>query len=447
MMQIRIKRNISQYCAFALLGLLFVFPQIQMQIRYLIPIVGLLLLLEPSTMKEKILTVTTLYIFYVCAVGLMIVLMDDDGNLNDATSPIKDLLWISVAVVASRKMPTNASLWLSSIVLIMSLIGLLLDIYAGPAQRWIPFAIQNEVLLDYAGGHEGHVAYDRYGGFTYEAGVIGGMSAIFMLVNLILLLIDRSLQKRLFGMYDRGVALIGIACGVGITMLAKTKSAIAIIILSFALTALTSIIFSKNRVKSIRLGAMAAFITISAVITLTFLARSSPSYNDYIENEYNHIIGAINGENRVELGEGAGLSSRIQGVLLLFNSVISHPLGGGVTLGEYFTNGSRENIIPTPEMLKFWNAGKYNTYYSFILNSISQGGIIAIAYILYILINLFMKFRNAEIINSNYYGILLAVAFLILGFNTELVPYVPMVIFVTFIAEGLEGVKLNRTPI
>jgi hypothetical protein len=423
--------NIASTSALMLLSLLFIFPQIQLQIRYLIPLVGLLLVLEPRVLNEKLLKISVLVELYITIVGIIIVWLYNDGSIENALSPLKDLLWITVAFIAVRNVSLKSYYWSTFIVLIISFIGLLLDTYAGPAQRWIPFSIQNETHLDYAGGYEAHDKVERYGGFTYEAGVLAGMSAIFIMMLPMLISGIFNSNKIRFSSLDRCVTIFAFISGLGIMLLTKTKSGISIIITSTFLYLLSSLLFIKSDISSYKRRINLLLIVLSIPIICYFTTVLSHGNRNYFQEEYDNILGAINGEHRADLGEGGGLTSRIQGLLLATYSFVQHPLGSGLTLCENYTNGSREKIEATPEMLNFWREGKYCTYYSYFAAFATHGGIFSLLFLLYLWHYLYRQYHKSKFVFLRMYGIIFMIAFIVLSINVELLPYIPMVVYVS----------------
>jgi len=351
-----------------------------------------------------------------------------DGTVPNALAPIRTLSFGTLVILYARNARLQDYSKLVSLILIAGSIGMLLDTFFHPAQKWIPFPIQNAELITYiAGSHE---RSGRFGGFTYEAGVIAGMTSIFLLMNNAILFF-KSLNRSL-NISNRNKMLIYFSnlCGFGTFFLSKTKSGIFIIALSIIAMSLV-IMFTKSGInRKVRQVSNRIIMALCLMIVIGFIVIKTTKYGAYFDQEINYLQIALSGGLNSSTGEGAGLATRIEETTLCFYSFLKHPLGGGVTDGRFFTEGSLNLISPTPEMIAFMIKGKYNGYKGAIFNMISQGGILSVAFLYYLFRSIKIVYTKNRYQASAAIAIMFIVAFIALGLSVELIPYIEMILLV-----------------
>lgn len=151
---------------------LMVFPQIPVQFRYLAIITAGLAIFHLDVNKAPGVRMIVLYTLFVCFVGMCVVALFDDGSFSEALYGIRAMSLCVLVMIFSTNVSLTGFTLLTSSVLFGGFVGMVIDTYAGPAWQKVPFPIFSDVQLMLMGDR--YMSSERFGGFTFEAGVVGG---------------------------------------------------------------------------------------------------------------------------------------------------------------------------------------------------------------------------------------------------------------------------------
>jgi hypothetical protein len=430
----RLELTLLVICSIIITAILS-FPQIPLQIRYVIPVSLMVLALCPSILKEKIWQWMAIYTAYVTTLGIGIIATQGDGNgtINNALWGIRSLGFCTIICGFIQVAKPKHYLMVFATTLVISSIGIVLDVVAGPAHNWIPFPIMDMDKYSYAGNKS--VTSDRYGGFTYESGVLGGETSVIFAISL-LASIGLTLRSKTSNFFKLPVSIFFpslIITGLYpiIVLLAKTKSSIAILAGSILAIGVSYLFIKRGSLKKSQVLVLSVISLFLLSIPLAIVALEKTTYGDYVREEIQNaeIVANIQQVQSVDKFAGGGLASRYEYLQLAIKSLPTSPFGGGYSNGQYFTRNGRGQIQPTPEMVQFWKNEMFNGYKSFLLNMLSQGGIISIIFLI-----LLLRELSKQPPYLQFYAPGLVGAFLVLGATVELVPYIELI----FLAIGFK---------
>lgn len=369
---------------YILVVILFVFPQFPLRVRYLIPIGFLALLRYRQLLDFKPFLAFSAYTVYTICAGVFFVAFYNDGELADAFFPIKSLIVVALIVAYLPNLPVIYLAGLFSLWIGLQSIATIYDHTRGPIWQALPFPIFEKQHIFYLAGNT--YASERYGGFTFESSVLGGMTGIMLGLILVYLycIIFRRWNARL--VLQLMVVLITVTAAMGIMFFTKTKTSY-LTLASFGTGFLLVLLFQKNRnfLRQKLLGS--ALIVLVAVIAIVIVGVSKKtSYGDYIENELTNLYRLkTHGFSQTD---GEGLNVRIEYAKIGYYGLFHNPWGTGMTNGYVYASPVLNKIEPPPEMLFFFNQGNYAGYKSHFFNTAQIGGVIGISMIIYLLYGL-----------------------------------------------------------
>lgn len=418
--------NTSTLLAGFLLLVFFIFPQIPIQIRFFVPIVALLCCMQFDLLREKIVWWLVGFTIYISIVGVLVFQFTGEGSLNDALFGVKALSLSFVSLIFARRANLHYFVILMSVILVGCATGLVLNSKFTSIYTQIPFPIFSERDLLIRGASE--LTSERFGGFTYEAGVAGGMSAFFLLFLVaiaILFLSNPKLRAETLGVAPIGVAAV-LAFGLTI-YLSKTKSSLFIFLGALLVYSVYALFAGKK--------AGAAWIKGSVIISFAIGLFSLPvaanalkntSMGEYINKEMDNIYLLVNrGFDRTE---GLGLNTRIECAKKAIYALPYRPTGGGHSGGLYYVGPILEKINSTPEMDFFHNQGVYDGYKGALFNIIGQGGVVSLFFLGYIWIGIYRQLTRTGLDGAGGAAVILIAGLLLLGLTVELLPYLEMTI-------------------
>jgi hypothetical protein len=277
-----------------------------------------------------------------------------------------------------------------------------------------------------------HLTSERFGGFTFEAGVIGGMSGIFIVVNLSILIMGLWDSRLRMPSIMQLISAVGIICGLGAIYLSRTKSGLIILVFGMIVMAF-AMLFIKRGVplwtKTILWGAIiAAFASFPVAYRIT----KNTANGEYIEKEVSNVYLLLNRGFTRE--EGGGLQTRIQSMKIAVYGLLFRPTGAGYTNGYFYAQPVMKYVEPTAEMEWFHNQGRYNGYKGAIFNLMGQGGVLAIILLVYLLKTICRGMVNSGAAGGGAIAALLVSGVVMLGFTVELLPYFEIIMLLVGLA-------------
>lgn len=429
---------------------LMVFPQIPVQFRYLAIITAGLAIFHLDVNKAPGVRMIVLYTLFVCFVGMCVVALFDDGSFSEALYGIRAMSLCVLVMIFSTNVSLTGFTLLTSSVLFGGFVGMVIDTYAGPAWQKVPFPIFSDVQLMLMGDR--YMSSERFGGFTFEAGVVGGMSAIFILINISILLLGLWSNKLRLPSIIQLTSVIGIACGIGAIYLSRTKAAFIIIALGFFVMAVAMLFVRRGVPVWSKFLLWGVILAAFASLPLAYRMTKNTAHGEYIEKEVSNAYLLIT--RGFDREEGGGLQTRIQSAKIAIFGLFFRPTGAGYTNGYFYAEPVLKYVEPTNEMEWFHNMGRYNGYKGAFFNLLGQGGILAIVLFVYLLRLICRGLINSGAPGGGAIASLLITAVLILGFTVELLPYFEIIMLVLGLAYiidhqlgGFGGLAGNGVPV
>jgi hypothetical protein len=407
-----------------LTGLFFVFPQLPVRVR----LVGLLFLCAgPFALGlRKSISFKLSVVFFgsmLCA-GMATMVITGSGDAFGVLYPVRSL-FISVFVLIFMR---SGNLKLSSafiaVWMILQLGGLLVDIKRGPVEAHIPFAIFSE--LEEALREARTMTHERSGGFTFEAGVLGGMTAFFMILatmRLAGLLFQGSVFTKWLESACLGAALVA---GCTILALTKTKAGIAVLALFWAISMIGVIVSTRAKMQhKITVLCGAAALGVGVFIVLVPLSEST-GLRSYIDEEVIKLRQIV--DYGMGVNESAGIGTRTEMAKAATYGLMKYPLGVGVVNGHLIYEKVGDRIENTTEMDFLFSMGAYNGFKGYLFNTIVRSGIIGLLTLMGISV-------LAVLLMGRYtsLGYMIAIGFfpsiILLAASVEMLPLWEMLVF------------------
>jgi hypothetical protein len=327
---------LGETAAFLLALFLFVFTEVPLQLRYLLPLTLVILVRHFRQGVEKWLSVLTIMTAYQCLVGIAFVLLTGTGEPGNAVySPLREYAIAVLILIALKRAPFKVILLFIGAWACAEMLALQCEARGINPQALVPFPLyKNPLMID--------DVRERFRGFTAESGVLGGMSAIFLL-TLILTFICVLHQPAL--RYSRGtrrgirLTLAMMTAVLLTSMLVMTLTKSGAFILSTAFLTLLIFAFFARDWRSV-------ITVVSALLVCAFCAGAFVSSNvsgqRYIEDQIDTITSYARTGDISEIRD-TGFATRVQGVRLAVLGVAEYPLGVGyegiVTyFGQHLTN-------------------------------------------------------------------------------------------------------------
>ncbi len=398
---------------------LMVFPQIPIKFRYLAIVAAGLAFFHVDVHRAPGVRAIVLYTFFVCVVGLTVVAFTGDGSYSEALYGIRAMSLCVLVMIFATNVTLSGFTLLSSVILGGGFVGMVIDAYRGPAWQKVPFPIFSEVQIMLMG--ERHMTSERFGGFTFEAGVIGGMSAIFILFNVSILLIGLwDMRLRMPSLFQL-ISGAGITLGLGAIYLSKTKAGLLIIVIGLLAMAIAMLFIRRGVPVWIKMILWGGIFAIFSSLPIAYKIVKNSATGEYIDKEISiFYLYFTRGFTR---DEGGGLQTRIESMKLALYGLPFRPTGAGHTNGYFYAKPVLQYIEPTTEMEWFHNQGRYNGYKGAIFNLIGQGGICAVMLLFYLGRAASRGFIKSSAIGGAAIFALLISGTIMLGFTVELLPY------------------------
>jgi hypothetical protein len=413
----------------AFLVLLLVFPQLPLQLRFAVVLSGFILSISPSVIKTYEFKLIGAYTIYEIILGVAVVIFYDDGTVAESLYVLKNLAICSVVLVFSKSASKIAFLLLNSTVIVFSSCGLLLDVYAGPARDYVPFPIFRTEDLNMIRSMQ---LQGRFGGFTFEASVAGGLVAIFILLNLALIARGFSKSKNRIARWAIVLAIFAIAFSFIALAVCHTKASLLILV-SVAVSYCISSAFDKN-VRYLLVAPALGGLLVIVILSFSLIPNTpmKSSFGEYITKEANNVKLLI--EHDLDPNEGGGSETRLEYAKMALIALPFRPTGGGMTLGKFYATPALDYININQEMINFFEVGRYGGYKGAIFSMMAEGGIVA----LMVLFLLFRRMYKSSVHSMGRSGfaveVSLIVGLLVLGVSVELLPYMAILLYALMMA-------------
>ena len=413
-----------KFSSAVLVCLLFVFPQLPLQLRYLGLITFVLCLLQQDIWQAPGVRLLTAYTVYVCLAGVAVVIFAHDGTLGDALYPIRTLTFGLLVMLFCKNARIKDVVILISVVMVGGFIGLLLDFCSPPARSHIPFPIfsaQNLDILELQ-----FMRSERFGGFTFEAGAIGGITSFFIIVCTSLFLICVGEPRLRLPSYCHPLLIAMIVLGLSSFGLIQAKSGVFVLVPAFVTLGIGAIFFGHQVAPSVRSFVVAIISFIGLSLPIIYFASQGTALGQYVEAEIDNISKLV-GYGFTGIDYGSGLGTRFECAKLALTSLMTRPFGGGMTDGRFFTEFGISAIQPTAEMNAFFAIGRYNGYKGAIFNMLSFGGIISVIVLWKLMGCICEHLSTLGKAGGAIVGAMIVVSLLFLGLTVELLPYIELI--------------------
>ncbi len=281
---------------------------------------------------------------------------------------------------------------------------------------------------------------DRVGGFTFEAGVVGGMTAYFIILNVAILAVALSDRRYNPGRFWLAVCSGSVAIGLATMFLAKTKSSLVMIVAAAAGYFVSVWLLNERRVSKQR---VLSILIVGGMLLGGFFAwpvLKDTDSGDYLRREFENISLLLN--YGFDSKSGAGLNTRIESARLAMYGMFFHPTGVGYTNGAVYTREALDAIVPTPEMLLMYASERYMGFKGYIFNIMGYGGVFGMIALVFMLREAYRSIARSAVPGARSVSIALVVALVALGLTVELLPYVEMVVFSSALAYAWQSQAL-----
>jgi hypothetical protein len=313
---------------------------------------------------------------------------------------------------------------------LVQFVGILLNIRGVDTHHLLPFAVTKGI--DLQGFQNTSIAdqletQSRYYGFTAEGSIIAGVSALFAVCAINHVLGKWMKSERSSG-FSVLVAGITVACACAISVLAKTKAGVAVM-LCFGIVAWVGILLSRVSVAKKATASVAIVVTIATLLLgLVGYAAVSHKAADYMSQEVDRTTALL--KNGDVSYDGAGTATRSEYAKLAVLGVLHTPWGVGASNGFAYAKPVLDQIDPTPEMQMFFDQRIYNGFKAVFFNMMGMAGVVGIGCLFYLLNR--VRRDVAEVAGENSYGLGWGVvaAFLALSFCADEIPIFPLIAFV-----------------
>lgn len=326
-------RDYLRNASLALVMVLFVVPQAPIQIRYLLVALALCAIILTSEFVHRVLKWQIIFTVYAIAVGAFVTYANNDGSLALVLAPLRSVIIAMLAVVAwRRRSPRFFLLFISGWILIQ-LCGLIYEHTYGSLWLRLPFPIvANRDLSVLYESLDAREAMGRYGAFTYESSVVGGMAGLFAVVALLALATPQGAQSRHSMLFNKALAWFSVLGAIAINVLAKTKSG-GFVIGSFVVIYVMGEFLSGSAwrfQKAAKVVGLAVAVACAGFVV--YYTMRSEELNTYIQEETERVI-KLGTDFELEDSEGGGLATRFAYLQLSVFGLPYHPLGVGSSGG------------------------------------------------------------------------------------------------------------------
>lgn len=425
--------SLFEIAAGCLLGLFFVFPQLPLKTRYIIPLVGLLLFFRRDVIRNEMVRIVVIYTAYIITAGVAVVALFGDGSIMDALYPLRTLGLVVLTAVFVRSATVRLILFFSTAYIGISFVGVLLDYLRGPAWMLLPFPIFPEGLLDMMAARQFNS--ERFGGFTFESGVVGGMVAYFMLLNLALMFTG-ALNPRLgIRWIWQLVGAVGLMLGLAVILLAKTKSGLVVLGAGGLALAIAAILCERGATAFLRTVLVFTIAITAILVPATYTILSETSSGAYLQQERDDLVKNISGGYRGT--ELSGLVTRVQSARLAIDGLWHVPTGVGVTNGYIYAKKALEEVETNPEMNYYHSLGKYLGFKGYIFNMMGYGGLVAMGLWVWMLYLMYAGWKATALQGGVPVGWALVAGTIALGVAVELLPYIELLVFAALASQSL----------
>ena len=419
-----------------------VFPQIPIQFRYLAVVMVGLSVFHPHIHNAPGIRLVLFYTIYISVVGLLVVALADDGSASEALYGIRTMsVCVMVMIFATRVNLVGFAL-LTSAVLAGGFCGMILDVYRGPAWQRMPFPIFSEVNMMMMGSK--YLLTERFGGFTFEAGVIGGITAIFMLINFAIFMLGIFEKRLRMPFLVQAIIIASMVLALITIFLSKTKSGLLIVLSGLLAMSFAILFIKRSGPWWIRSLILASVVGVFLCLPVVYRATNNTAMGEYIEKEINNFQLLIG--KGVSQDGGAGLKTRIESMKIAVYALPFRPMGAGITNGYFYAQPVLKYIEPTEEMEWFHNMGRYSGYKGAIFNMFSYGGIVALIFLILFFSKIYKGFTAEGTAGGGAVAILLISALIMLGLTVELLPYLEIVTLVLGLGTVVGQQMRDSTP-
>jgi len=399
--------------AFVLALLLLTFTAIPLPLRVLAPF--LLVLVIPGFRRGArtwLIAVST-FTAVQCLVGAGYVWYTGDGTLLTACYPaLREYVIGLIVIAALNGRSFNIVMLFVAIWVVLQGIAIISEMAGFKFSSLVPFPI---VAAEYAGSVEEHFGGGRYGGFTFEAGVLGGIASIFLqLIILSGYMIFRNRPR----LSPRILQLSLIAlCLAGVLTLALTKSG------TFTLILASITLFGVAAFSGDLRSAVVALAGMGVAALIVFIAVASiPAASNYVEQETERVTAYIKAGDTTDIAD-SGLATRLECARLAFVGVGDYPFGLGYDGLKKYLGKHLDNEKMTPEMKHDFALDAFGLK-GYLFNILATSGVLGVLLMLWMIFASSAPFLKLGQRRSLAVSASIAAGLIALSMSAELMPFV-----------------------
>lgn len=417
--------------AFVVAVILLTFTSIPLQFRFLAPFLLVPLVTDLRRGAESWLVAAAVFTGIQCLIGSCYVCWTGDGTLTTTCYPaLREFVIGIIVITALNGRSFKAVMLFITIWIALQGCALGLEMAGADPTSLVPFPIFN---AKDAGIHQSFLSQGRYGGFTYEAGILGGMASIFLLLVVppgYLILRNRPrLSFKLLTLILIAISLMGI--------LALTLTKSGIFTISVALVVFLGVSALTGDLRSV----VAAFVCMGIAMLVVMAAMdNNPTASNYSDQEVERLdsflaTGDISGIR------DSGLATRVQCARLAFLGVPDFPFGLGLDglktyLGKHFNN-----VLMTPEMKESFANDNFGLK-GYFFNILAMSGVLGVLLMLWMVLVSVKPYVFASRRRSLAIPASIAAGLVALSLSAELMPFVGLCAFVYSAGMALKRQRL-----
>jgi len=405
--------------AFLLAAILFTFTSIPIPFKILAPF--LLVPLVPAFRRgaETWLVAAAVFTGIQCLVGSAYVWWTEDGTLLTSCYPALREFVIGIIVITAlngrsfRVIMLFMTIW-------VALQGLALGVQmsGGDPASLLPFPIfsvrESAIVQSLA-------AHGRFGGFTFEAGVLGGIASLFLQMIVVcgyLMFRDRPrVSFKLLGLMVIAILLMGILA------LTLTKSGL------FTVTVASVVLLGVATFTGDLRTTVVALVSIG-IATLIVLAAidNSPTASNYVNGEVERFDSFLSTGDTSGILD-SGLAGRVECAKLAFLGVPDFPFGLGFGGMKTYVDKNLNESMLSPELREYFGAGDFGLK-GYFFDILAMSGALGVLLMLWMILVSAKPYLFASRRRSLAAPASIAAGLVALSLSAELMPFVGLCAFI-----------------
>jgi hypothetical protein len=404
--------------AFVVAALLLTFTAIPIQFKILAPFLLVPLVPDFRRGAETWLIAAAVFTGIQCLVGSVYVFWTGDGTFVTSCYPALREFVIGLTVVAALNGRSfKAVMLFMAIWVALQGCALGFEMAGGKSASLVPFPIFN--ARD-AAFHQNFAALGRYGGFTFEAGILGGIASLFLeLVVLSGYLIFRDRPRASLKLLSLMVIAIPL---MGILALTLTKSGM------FTITVASVVFLGVSALTGDLRSVVVAFVSLGIAILIVMAAiENNPTASKYVDNEVARVDSFLAAGDTSGIGD-SGLATRVECAKLAFLGMADFPFGLGYDGLKTYLGEHLNDIILTPEMNENFAIDAFGLK-GYFFNILAMSGALGVLSMLWMILMSAKPYLFASRRRSLAAPASVAAGLVALSLSAELMPFVGLCAF------------------